>query len=318
MQTGCYRFICRFVTPAFLPAFKGSTLRGAFGHALKRVACALRRQPCEACLLHDTCSYSFIFEVSKTLPENGNGQPRIAARPHPFVLDPPLTSQRSYAADDSLEFGLTLFGRANDYLPHIVYAVEQMGEAGLGKGAGEELGKFQLVAVHSNDIAIYDGARKVLAQNFPVPRLILEPAPLEPVTSLIVNLLTPLRLKYLNQLQETLPFHVLIRAALRRIASLTEAYGDGEPDLDYAGLVRRAEKVETRHSDCHWLDLRRYSNRQKSEMLVGGVQGRMEYSGELAEFLSLLRYCEITRLGKQTAFGLGGLRWRGNGGWHRT
>ncbi len=305
MKTGCYRFVCRFTTPALLPAFKGSTLRGALGHALKRISCALRRQQCSTCLLLESCAYSFIFEVSKTLPENGNGQPRIAARPHPFVLDPPLSSQRSYAANDSCEFGLTLFGRANDYLPHIVYAVEQMGEAGLGKGAREEQGKFQLMAAHANDIEIYNGGRKVLAQNFSVPSLTLEPAPQEPVSSLIVKLLTPLRLKYLNQLQETLPFHVLIRAALRRIASLAEAYGDGEPDLDYAGLVRRAAKVETRQGDCQWLDLRRYSNRQKSEMLVGGLLGHMEYSGELAEFLPLLRFCEQAHLGKQTAFGLG-------------
>jgi len=34
--------------PAHLPAFKGSTLRGAFGHALRRAVCAMGpQQPCE-------------------------------------------------------------------------------------------------------------------------------------------------------------------------------------------------------------------------------------------------------------------------------
>ncbi|MBI5558670.1 MAG: CRISPR system precrRNA processing endoribonuclease RAMP protein Cas6 [Deltaproteobacteria bacterium] len=102
-----------------------------------------------------------------------------------------------------------------------------------------------------------------------------------------------------------MPFHLLIRAALRRVSSLEETFGQGEPPLDYRGLVRRAEQITARESDCRWVDIERYSNRQKTNMLIGGLQGKLVYEGELAEFLPLLRYCEVTHLGKQTAFGLG-------------
>ncbi len=307
MQTGSYQFHCQFTAPAVLPEFKGSTLRGAFGHSLKQVVCALRRQQCPTCLLNATCAYAFIFEAEKLPAEKSADKARIATRPHPYVLAPPLTSQQSFAVGDGFAFDLTLFGRANDYLPHLVYAVERMGDSGLGKGAGEDKGqgRFRLLAMRSGGATLYDGERRVITAGPPPPRLQLDDPPPIPVPALTLRLITPLRLKHHNHLQAELPFHLLVRAALRRISTLAETYGSGEPDLDYRGLTRRAEQVTTQHSACRWLDLRRYSNRQQSGMLIGGVLGSIRYQGELAEFLPLLRFCEQTHLGKQTAFGLG-------------
>jgi len=118
-------------------------------------------------------------------------------------------------------------------------------------------------------------------------------------------LLTPLRLKYENRFEAALPFHVLIRAALRRISSLCQYYGTGEPALDYRGLVDRARQVSVDRSSLRWFDWRRYSNRQDQSMLMGGLIGNIRYSGPLDEFLPLLRFCEKVHLGKQTSFGLG-------------
>ncbi len=305
MQTGMYRFLCQFTTEAVLPEFKGSMLRGAFGHALKKTVCALHRAQCTDCLLAASCGYSFIFEVAKSDPGNSLDRPRIAARPHPFVLVPPDLPQRFFEAGDGFNFGLTLFGRANNYLPHVVYAVEQMGVSGLGRGAKNGQGRFRLEAIESQGAVIYDHATKILHQPSNLPRLGLEPPSPISEDSVGIKLLTPLRLKHQNQLQDDLPFHLLIRTALRRISTLSEAYGGGEPDLDYSGLIRRAEKVETAQSAFRWVDLKRFSNRQKSAMLLGGLEGHATYAGKVGEFLPLLRFCEVTNLGKQTAFGLG-------------
>jgi hypothetical protein len=38
---------------------------------------------------------------------------------------------------------------------------------------------------------------------------------------------------------------------------------------------------------------------------MGGLQGKLIYEGELAEFLPLQKYCEVAHLGKQKVFGLG-------------
>lgn len=305
MLVGSYRFNCEFITPAIVPEYKGSMLRGAFGHALKKTVCALRRQQCDTCLLTESCAYSFIFETRKSSEASDRSPARMAALPHPYVLEPPSDVARSYKTGEPFSFGLILFGRANDFLPHIVYTVEKMGETGLGRGTGADKGRFALRAVSEGETQLYDGSSKILTRSNPVPDLTLLPAPDRPVPRLFVKLITPLRLKHQNQLQDDLPFHLLIRAALRRISSLEAAYGNGEPDLDYRGLVERAAQVRTVRSDCCWVDLGRYSNRQQTAMLMGGVQGNITYAGDLAGFLPLLRYCEKTHLGKQTVFGLG-------------
>ncbi len=57
-------FHCTFINDVTLPPYKGSTLRGGFGHALKKVSCALRRQQCKECLLAASCCYPLVFGSS--------------------------------------------------------------------------------------------------------------------------------------------------------------------------------------------------------------------------------------------------------------
>lgn len=296
MRLGAYTFSCQLQDEALLPEFKGSTLRGGLGHALKRVVCALRRKSCGDCLLAPGCAYTFLFEADK----NGDAQSR---RPHPYLLSAPEDPRRHWRAGDQLDFTLTLFGKANDYLPHLVYAFKELGEAGLGKKQ-QSNGRLLLQKVSMGQHPVWQGDK--LQPPPQLPELTLTPALPGPLTSLALRCHTPLRLKYENHLQHSLPFHLLIRAALRRISSLEAAYGDGEPALDYKGLAARAADVKVAGGDCRWREIRRYSSRQKKEMLIGGMEGEMHYRGDdLSEFLPLLRYCEQVHLGKQTTFGLG-------------
>ena len=125
---------------------------------------------------------------------------------------------------------------------------------------------------------------------------------------LAVELITPLRIKKDNHLLVRPDFADLARAALRRVSMLESHYGGGPPALDFRGLLKLAETVVPISKDIRWLEHRRYSNRQKNDMLFGGLVGEMRFQGELAPFLPLFRYCERVNLGKQTAFGLGRIR----------
>ena len=120
-----------------------------------------------------------------------------------------------------------------------------------------------------------------------------------------VRLETPLRFKYEGRLSDGLPFHVLVRNILRRASSLLGAYGEGEPDLDYKGMVKRAYEVDVQKSDLRWTDWERYSNRQDRAMNLGGITGSVSYKGNLSEFMALLGFSEKVHIGKQTSFGLG-------------
>ena len=105
-----------------------------------------------------------------------------------------------------------------------------------------------------------------------------------------------------------MPFHVFVRAMLRRASSLLNFYGDGEPPLDYKGLVKRATEVSILDSDLNWFDWQRYSQRQDKAMLMGGITGSITYEGKIGEYLPLIDFCSKVHIGKQTAFGLGKIK----------
>jgi hypothetical protein len=300
-----YSFICRFEDGAILPHYKGSTFRGVFGLALKKVACALKRQECADCLLKNRCLYARVFETPLALgvPKGS----RISAPPHPFVIEPPLTDKMEFNAGDDLACDLLLFGEVNHSLPYFVYAFEQMGAIGIGKRVHGSRGRFILKEVKKGDVSIYSESDQSLCLSEPVQDLM-------PVdggnsnSSIRVRLDTPLRLKFENEIKADLPFHVLIRAVLRRISSLLNTWGDGEPDLDYKGLIERAADVRTAQNALRWFDWKRYSNRQERKMFMGGMVGSVVYEGDLKEYLHLLYFCEKVHLGKNTSFGLGKIR----------
>ncbi len=307
MLFGNYEFRCRFESEALLPAYKGSMLRGVFGIALKRIVCALRRQECADCLLRTGCLYPAVFETH--LAVDPRIEERSSAPPHPFVIQPPATEQTSYPEGAKFDFNLLLFGPVNTRLPYFVYAFAEAGAIGIGKKVNGTRGKFRLEQIVTADRVIYTNADQKLTNLETACHLELEPVPRDGWSDskgvVTLTYKTPLRIKYQNRLAPELPFHVLVRAMLRRIASLETAFGGGEPTLDYRGLVERAKMVRTAENRLAWFDWRRYSNRQQQEMLMGGMLGSVTYEGDIGEYLPLIDYCAEVHVGKQTTFGLG-------------
>jgi hypothetical protein len=298
MRFGNYQFICRFESEGLLPGYKGSTFRGVFGHALKKVVCALRLQECSACILNAQCLYAQVFET----PDTQNS--RTLPPPHPFVIEPPLSRQELYPPGSAFEFGLLLFGAVNEKIPYFIYAFDQVGKTGIGKRINGQAGTFHLIQVLYKDQVIYSDQDQTLRLPDRADELELSPV-FGKTDRIALSFETPLRFKYENRFVNQLPFHVLVRAMLRRAAILLEAFGPGKPDLDYKGLVERANRVRIVESTLRWFDWKRYSNRQDQSMQMGGLVGRIAYEGDLTEYLPLIHFCKQVHLGKQTAFGLG-------------
>jgi len=308
MQYAVFTFHCRFTSKALLSPFKGSALRGLFGHALKKISCTLRLQSCDRCLLRSTCVYFSMFESRKARSRASTNKPRISTLPLPFVLEPPLENNRIYNQGDFFDMRLTLFGNSIRHLPYLVCCVEQMGQDGLGARLKGGRGKFELISIFRNGRKIYDQNRGILDQSHEPENLVLDWPADEPVSMIKIRLETPLRLKFNNRLTSRISFHILIRACLRRISQLEEAFAHGEPDLDYRGLIALAKNIHTAESNFKWQEISRYSNRQKTKMQIGGVIGTAIFTGDITPFMPLLIYCEKTHVGKQTAFGLGRIK----------
>src|SRR5262245_35614198 len=130
------RLTLRAEEPAELPPYQGSMLRGAFGHALRKLVCAAGpRQPCETCRLRRGCHYTRLFETFI----DGDPPPFLRGldtAPRPYVFEPDVAHLRGgpprFSPGDPLGFDLLLLGQATDLAGWALLAVERMAEAGLG------------------------------------------------------------------------------------------------------------------------------------------------------------------------------------------
>jgi hypothetical protein len=201
MQYGRYVFRCVLEDDAMLPSFKGSTIRGVFGHALKKVVCALRLSECNACILKNTCVYYMIFE---------EGEPagaRIAAKPHPYIIEPPLDSKTTYQKGENLEFNIILIGKANDYLPYFICAFENIGSSGIGKRINGKASAFILDEVIYENKAIYSSRTKTLQkldniQEIRANTFLQAEIDKSATGSITMKIETPLRLKFENTFEK--------------------------------------------------------------------------------------------------------------------
>jgi hypothetical protein len=136
-----FLFHLRATSELYLPAYKGSTLRGAFGIVFKETVCIVDHGECARCLLKSKYAYPYVFDTP--VPDGSARMRKYERAPHPFVIDPPLETRRFYGVADLLSLGLTLIGRAIEYLSYFIYAFEQMG-TNRGIGKGRRFGKADL------------------------------------------------------------------------------------------------------------------------------------------------------------------------------
>ncbi len=288
--------IAKAEEPIRVPGYPGSTLRGAFGCALRQCVCPVRQENCRGCVIKNECVYSYIFETPP--PEDAEILRKYPFVPHPFVLEATLRPKGIYRLGSELRFGMTLIGdRAIGYLRYIVSAFAEMGRQGLGR----ERGRFSVKQIFSRtadgnivetkEVLSFEDA-EVLARAYPLDRITLE-------------FLTPARIRYRRALCDDLQFHILIRNLLRRLSGLLYFHCDQRLELSAREMIRRAESVRVVRKQTRWYDWSRYSGRQKRQVKMGGVVGTMTYEGEIGEFLPLLVLGSWVNVGKGTSLGLG-------------
>jgi hypothetical protein len=340
LKVARYELRLRACQAVSLPAFLGSTLRGAFGHALKQAVCVIDHRDCARCLLVARCPYPYLFETPAPADE-----PLLRGQhnaPHPFVLEPPMLGLRAgrvwrlpkrndeaqavaatslaaaerstfssgerhnLCAGDTLTFGLLLIGPAITCLPYVVLAVSEMAQRGLGASRG----RFALVDVASIDEAgdkqvIYTSDSGRFSSSGIEPRSLRELlrarlAGVEMNEALKLRFATPTRIRVQDELQTGISFELLVRNLLRRISLLIRVHGGTRMEVDFRGLIARAPGVEKCREALRWDDWQRYSNRQQTSMRLGGFVGEIEYRGE-----ALKEYLPLIAAGELLHIGTG-------------
>lgn len=301
------RFVLRSVERAVLPPFKGSLLRGAFGHAFRRATCSMGPgHSCRECPLRRACLYTRLFEtfVEGEPPPFLQG---IPTSPRPYVFET-VTETTDFEPGAPLCFDLLLFGQATGLAAHALLAVERAARGGLGfqrspfvldkAGAGLPQGGWQ---------EIYKDGRPSPALADVRPRFPSEaPVGEERIT---LSFLTPTRLQVRGRVQEEPTFRALVFLLLRRTLELAWFHVPGVAiDWHLRPLLDRASEANVTASDLRWHEWQRYSNRQQRKITLGGFVGTMELEGDLSPFASLLRTAEVLHVGKGATFGLGRMK----------
>lgn len=290
-----YRFEFSVETPLRLPEYAGSTLRGAFGGALRHIACMTRERECKPCPLYRACPYPAVFE---TPPPEGHAVQKFSQIPNPFVVEPPAWGERTYAPGETLAFDLVLIGQALKHLPLVVLAWQRAFERGIGKSNGSA----RLTRIGLNEETVFEAEAGKLREHTATLTVAAPPAT-SPVT---LRFDTPLRLQVNGKPlgASDLTARKLLIGLVKRTALITEFHLGQKLGLDFRALAEAADRIES-EKHLRWRDWTRYSSRQKQEMALGGVVGDWTLRGDLAPFLPFLHLGQWLHAGKNATFGLG-------------
>lgn len=264
-------------------SYPGSAWRGAFGHALKRMVCAMRLRPCDGCPLSAVCLYPSFFGAGEA---SESGRPYILC-PDRAPRDGLLRTGRPF------RLRMTLLPAAAAAGPYAVRAVLSAAENGLTARR-----------VPLDCVDIRDGTT-----GFPIDpsgRLpeaadqVCPPAP----RAIRLRFTTPLRLRLRGDLvtaRSLSPQH-LIAASSRRLRLL----GLDLPQASSAAPTATSEQLRFDDPRLGWLETTRFSGRQNSAMQLGGIVGEAKLDLTPARQLwPLLWAASILHLGKGASMGFG-------------
>jgi len=269
------------------PPFIGSMIRGAMGGALKDVVCINPTFDCKDCFAKDNCLYYEFYEEKNRFLN--------------YRLDFKLNQQ-------NLEFNYYLFNKACEKYPYILSAIEKLFTK---KGLGVKRETTNNFKIYHNNKLIYDGnnfknikieptrhSELVSESKFHTPTLrhCAFDAESKPPTIIKLKLITPLRLKKNGRFlkPETLDIKDILISVIGK-----KAFFENEQKEHIEQFPTVVMK------DLKFLDLTRYSNRQKTKMKIGGIIGEMIINNLTPQTYNLLKYGEITGVGKLNSFGLG-------------
>jgi len=305
-----FRLTYQAETEVRLPPFKGSTLRGPFGHAFHRMVCTRTEYPaCVKCPLRGLCPYALVFEPSP--PENSKIMQRFEDVPRPFVFE--CSDERTLLQPGELfSFDFLVFGKAVQFFPYFVLVFRDTGMEGIGKGRG----KIKLLSVECLEkeasFKVYSSEDNLVRTGWKQcegSELLKTDHSQSLNSSLTMDFQTMTRLTHRGRYVDVPEFHILVRNLARRLSTLLYFYHYTELAVDYPALFAQAENVRLVANQTTWQEWVRYSRRQQEKMLMGGLVGKATYQAETKDgfrmFLPFLLLGQITHVGKGTVFGLG-------------
>lgn len=279
------------------PHFAGSTLRGAFGRALRRAACITGQEKCTACPLRNSCAYGVVFDPaapSQPLhPSFRDGLPR-------YLVQPPALGACQLHAGQTQSFNLLLLPGTQAHHGLIEHTLRNAIEKELFAP-----GLFKLLGTQVSQTAVLTATSQTPTDAQP------------PTGHITLRWLTPLRLQHHGKPMfkpQQLDASGLVRALLRRQLQWQQISGQKPETPSPSATVAQPQPMDAAQActlDTHnlqWHDIQRHSGTQKQKLPLGGLIGSATLRGPaqaLQTLLPLLQMGEQLHIGKETVMGLG-------------
>ena len=287
--------------PVAWPHFAGSTLRGAFGRALRRAACITGQNQCTGCPLRNSCAYGVVFDPAAPAqplhPSFRDGLPR-------YLVQPPALGACQLHPGQTQSYDLLLLPGTQAHHSLIEHTLRAAVEKELFAPS-----LFKLVGTQISHTAVLPAMTGTPAQDH------------ANAGHITLRWLTPLRLQYQNKpvfKPQQLDAPGLVRALLRRQMQWQQITGQkpGAPQQADTPTskpaqpdpMHQAQTCTLDTSNLQWHDIQRHSGTQNQKLPLGGLIGSATLSGPrraLQSLLPLLQMGEQLHIGKETVMGLG-------------
>lgn len=293
-----YDFTLKFASPILFDVYPLFVIRSVLGDKLRSICCMAKNVLCPDCIFNKTCAYSWIFET--ILDKENESVPGRDRGSHPYFISFPKNGSINFQEKtDTFSFTLTLIGKANEYFPYIFEALKRAGKSGLLKGRIQ----YKIESVFAFEEKLTDEEENLIKKAEQKDFSMEINAKSKSNQTFLINLKSPFRLLVEKKVMKTFTSNQFFFSALRRIRSLCSMYGEiNESDLERPVFCENSVSDE----NFTFLDLERWSSRQKKTMKIGGIFGNCKISGEISDVEEkLFEVAELFGIGKNNSLGLG-------------
>lgn len=301
-----YRFNLHFDEPIFFALEPIFIFRSVLGKHLHDLSCIRKNSKCGECSLAHHCAYALIFEtplLTESIELKGR---KLGA--HPFVMSLCKTDGEIFETDKAYngsiqDFHLN-FVLLESSIPQFAYIFTSIYNAGK-EGIFRERKKFKIESVQTAVDTYYPNGDSIRISPF-LQKWETDLDDSMFSKSIDISFLTPFRMLDSGSLATPLNAYHIINSATRRLKILCELYGHEYIPFSYDKRFLQEPYMRVDERSLSWRESNRYSAKQDTVMLLGGVVGKMKLSGMFAKsMLDILEGANIFNIGKNTSFGFG-------------
>ncbi|GEM_PF-763298 len=301
-----YKFNIHFTDPIYFSVNPNFIFRSVIGKNLHDLSCIRKKSNCRDCSLNGSCAYAILFETPVNF-ESIELKGRSSGT-HPYIMNIYKPNGDIFSIDDTDNGNLRDFTIevvvCESAIPSFSYFFTALYKTGVD-GLFKERKKYTVVSVETKRETYYPSGDSIRLN----PYIEKWESNLEndlDEYKFEIKFLTPFRYIEKGSLTEPIDGFHLISSASRRMKILTEFYGHNYIPFSFDKKFLQEPYIKVLERNLTWKESSRYSAKQKSLMILGGVVGSMKIAGKFSRsMVDMIDGVSIFNIGKNTAFGFG-------------